>query len=163
MLNFLSDSLEMLLLLLWRHVDYYINGADAENDGARDEHPSQGTHPTIDPDLSQTARPTLNESKSGWGISLFSPFRRKADSPAPANNSGNIGVPLASSTFGTGQANSGLGRSVLTVSALGGGRRYGGVPNEGREAEVFRVNVGHVLEPIFERLGSLQLVSLFIS
>jgi hypothetical protein len=154
----------MLLLLLWRHADYYINGTETKTDDDQ----SKTTPPTGtggDDDLSHTARPALLESRSGWGISLFSPFRRKAESPAPSNVGGTIGVPLATSmiegTGAYGQAGGGLGRSVLTVSALGsGGRRVGGTRGpEGREADTFKAGLSAVLEPVFERLGSLQLVS----
>jgi hypothetical protein len=156
----------MLLLLLWRHADYYINGTETETDATREEQNNTNlpTGAGAEADLSRTARPALSESRSGWGISLFSPFRRKADSPAPS--SGAIGVPLVSSTLGGGsgayvQNSAGLGRSVLTVSALGsGGRRVGGTRGpEGQEAEVFKASLRAVVEPVFERLGSLQLVS----
>jgi len=169
----------MLLLLLWRHADYYINGVEAESrapvDGPSSKpNPANGANP--EPDPSQAARPTdPSESRSGWGISLFSPFRRKAEPAGPrgtAGSGGTIGVPLASSTLGTGSGSygqktagggGGLGRSVLTVSALGsGGRRMvggrGGI-EWGEEADVFKASLRAVLEPIFERLGSLQLVS----
>jgi hypothetical protein len=154
----------MLLLLLWRHADYYINGTETETDATHEEQGNTNlpSGAGAEADLSQTARPALSESR-GWGISLFSPFRRKAESPAPS--SGAIGVPLVSSTLGGGsgaygQNSAGLGRSVLTVSALGsGGRRLGGARGpEGREAEIFKTTLGAVLEPVFERLGSLQLV-----
>lgn len=159
------DSLEMLLLLLWRHIDFYVNGGDVENEsGQADQAGKPAQSPASEPDPSQTLRPAMTESRSGWGISLFSPFRRK-ESPSPASGSGNVGVPLGASSYGGASpagygGNPGLGRSVLTVSALGGGgRKVGGMRGvEGREVDVFRATASTVLEPIFERLGSLQLL-----
>lgn len=164
-----TDSLEMLLLLIWRHVDYYINSRITSND-------AQGARPGDKPaDLaaSQAPRPAsaagLNESKSGWGASLFSPFRRKADSPSPVpgaerpTNSGPVGVPLGTSTAGgAGGVNA---RSVLGVSALAGrGAGMGGIPGiaarttEEVQAALFRAEAATALEPLLDRLEALQLV-----
>jgi hypothetical protein len=142
----------MLLLLLWRHIDYYINARSLNTNNA-----AQPSTTTPNADLDQATRPSLAESRSGWGMSLFAPFRRKEQTPSPG-----VGAPLGTtSTVGSGPAGSrNLGRSLLTVSALGG---KGGKSSEEAQAELFKADVAAVLEPILERLEGIQLVSsLFI-
>ncbi|KAG8809370.1 hypothetical protein FRC17_003476, partial [Serendipita sp. 399] len=175
------DSIEELLLLIWRHVDYFINhrSTPAVEPGSEEQKTANGG------ELEQTARPGLQESRSGWGMSLFSPFRRKADSPVPPTNIGGGGIPLgstvlATSTFdrgapglgrgageGSGGATSGskgakpgelLGRSLLTVSALGGRPSASAwKTTEEGQAEAFRAEARVVLEPVLDRLDGLQL------
>jgi hypothetical protein len=153
----------MLLLLIWRHVDFYINSrittAVANNDARPNDKSTEFA-------ASQTLRgnQALNESKSGWGSSLFSPFRRKADSSSPApgaerpSNSGSVGVPLASSTVGG--ATGANAKSVLGVSALGG-RGLGSTAtrtSDEVQAALFRAEAATALEPLLDRLEALQLV-----
>ncbi|KAG8847887.1 hypothetical protein FRB91_011356, partial [Serendipita sp. 411] len=165
------DSIEELLLLIWRHVDYFINyrSAPVAEPAPEDQNGANGA------DLDKTARPNLQESRSGWGMSLFSPFRRKADSPAPTVGGQLLGSSvLAASTFpggsggdsgGTGGTGGGaasksaraelLGRSLLTVSALGGKPSL--KATEEGQAEAFRSDARVVLEPVLDRLDGLQL------
>ncbi len=146
------DCLEMLLLLLWRHIDYYINARSQSTNNAAQPSTSIPNVNASANDLNQTARPALAESRSGWGMSLFAPFRRKEQTPSPG-----VGAPLGTSTVGSGPAGSrNLGRSLLTVSALGG---KGGKSSEEAQAELFKADVAAALEPVLERLEGIQLVS----
>ncbi|CAG7851075.1 SubName: Full=Uncharacterized protein {ECO:0000313/EMBL:CCA72196.1} [Serendipita indica DSM 11827] len=155
--NHYMDSLEELLLLVWRHVDYYINYRSTPAiDG-----PTEPAPKANELGLSQTARPTPTpppETRSGWGMSLFSPFRRRADSPAPGTGgTATSPAPLgASVALANGTGRSQLGRSMLTVSALGG-RAPTLRSTEDSQAEAFRVDVARVLEPLLDRLDELQL------
>jgi hypothetical protein len=150
--------LEILLLLLWRHVDHYINAWAFNTTAPQKE---AGSIKPLEEEFGQTVRPALAESRSGWGLSLFSPFRRKAEPKHGAD-----GAPLASSqlvaTMGHGgEAGKGVNsRSILTVSALGG-RGVQTKSVEESQAEAFRMEVGAVLEPILDKLQSLQLVGAF--
>lgn len=150
----------MLLLLLWRHTDYYINAWTTSQPNTTNANQPSTTTPNAANDLGQTARPASTDAKSGWGMSLFSPFRRKEATPSPG-----IGTPLGVSTaVGSGPAGSrNLGRSVLTVSALGGRPGSSTKSSEEAQAEMFRADVAAVLEPVLDKLEGIQLVRFFQS
>lgn len=144
----------MLLLLIWRHVDYYINARATSQTNAEAPGSKSNDKPG-DLAVSQALVPrqALNESKSGWGSSLFSPFRRKAETSSPGPGASSVGMPLATSTMNT--AN---GKSVLGVSALVG-RGAAARTSDDIQADMFRAEAANALEPLLDKLEALQLVS----
>lgn len=150
----------MLLLLIWRHSDYYIHGWEKQPERPSSPSADLATSmrkTTLTPTEVPNATPALSESQGGWGFGLFSSLRRsKAEQPT-AKAGRDMGASLlGASIVGAGSINNrpGLGISTYGRSALGKS------PEE-RQADNFRVSVAALLIPTLETFEGIQFVSFF--